>query len=192
MSNKPRLEVPGGIYHVNAGAAQPLALYRDEDDRVTFLELVMNECVRSDWAVFAYSLMTTHYHLLLRIKKPTLSSGFQRLQSMYARGYNRRHKRRGVLWQARFHDELIESEGHLYESIRYIALNPTRAQMCDLPEDWAWGSYGAAIGLHPPDFLVDETELLPLFGTRESRARAQLRRYVEEKDPRARRAQRPL
>jgi REP element-mobilizing transposase RayT len=192
MSNKPRIEVPGGLYHVNANAAQSLALYRDEFDRIAFLELVMDECVRSDWSVLAYALMTTHYHVLIRIKKATLSSGFQRLQSLYARRYNRRHKRRGVVWQARFHDELIDSEGHLYETIRYIALNPTRAQMCEKPEDWPWSSYGAAIGAHPSDVLIDETELLPLFGTRASRARSELRRYVEEKDPRVRRSQRRL
>ncbi len=192
MPHKPRIEVPGALYHVNANAAQPLPLYRDEVDRLTFVDLVIDECVRSDWSVLAYALMTTHYHLLVRIRKPTLSSGFQRLQSMYARRYNRRHKRRGVVWQTRFHDELIDSEGHLYETIRYIALNPTRAQMCEKPEDWPWSFYGPAIGAQPSDVLVDEDDLLGLFGSRESRARRELRRYVEEKDPRARRAQRRL
>jgi hypothetical protein len=121
-----------------------------------------------------------------------LSSGFQRLQSLYARGYNRRHKRRGVVWQRKFHDEFVESEGHLYETIRYIAHNATRANICERPEEWPWCSYGSAIGLFPPDPLVDERSLLALFGPTPEIARRRLQEYVEEKNPRERWRQRRL
>ena len=118
----------------------------------------------------------------------TLSSGFQRLNADYARTFNRTHRRRGALWQRRFHDPLIESDAHLLEVVRYIALNATRAGLCDRPEDHLWGSYGAAIGEFPPDPLVAEDELLSLFATTSERARQRLREFVEERDPRMRRA----
>jgi REP element-mobilizing transposase RayT len=192
MGTKLRIEVPGGLYHVNANALHSMALFRDEFDRLRFLELLADQVEKSAWTILMYSLMTTHYHVLFRLEEPTLSSGFQRLQSLYARGYNRRHKRRGVVWQKKFHDEFVESEGHLYETIRYIAHNATRANICERPEEWPWCSYGSAIGLFPPDPLVDEHALLALFGPTPEIGRRRLQEYVEEKNPRERWRQRRL
>jgi REP element-mobilizing transposase RayT len=188
MSIVHRIEVPGGTYHVNANALHGMSLFRDEIDRLGFYELLLDEVKKRGWKVLAYTLMTTHYHLLLSIKTE-LSSGFHRLHSMYAREFNRRHGRRGVVWQKRFHDELVTSDRHLFETIRYLARNAPRAGMCEKPEDWPWSSYGSAIGLQPPDPLVDEAELLGLFSADERVARKRLAAYVNEPDPRVRRRQ---
>lgn len=186
MSVRYRYEVPGGTYHVNANAVHSMALFRDELDRLTFFELLADQTIRSGWTILMYTLMTTHYHVLFTLKESELSSGFQRLQSLYARRYNARHRRRGVVWQKRFHDELVMTDRHLFEAIRYVALNAPRANICENPEDWPWCSYGAAIGIQPRDPLVDEDALLGLFARDRATARRRLRAYVEETDPRAR------
>jgi len=182
----PRVQQVGAIYHVNGKAVDGAKLFRDDSDRWSFLSLLGGEAVRSDWCVLGYSLLTTHYHLILKLRKLTLSTGFQRLNSIYARSFNLRHGRRGALWQRRFFDSIVETDDHLYETIRYVALNAPRANMCHAPEQWPWANYGAAIGLTPPDALVDERELLRLFDTRPDRARRVLQAMVEESDPRYR------
>ncbi|HEY2777162.1 MAG TPA: transposase [Gaiellaceae bacterium] len=186
MSNSCRIEEIGAFYHVNANALNDMPLFRDDVDRMRFLGLLEDEVEESDWTLLEYTLMTTHYHLLLRLNKCTLSSGFRRLQSRYARTYNRRHNRRGPLWLRRFDDVMPVSERHLFEVIRYIALNAPRAGMVKKADDWPWCSYGAAIGVHPPDPLVDEEALLGLFSPRPAVARRQLRQFVEEVNPRER------
>ena len=186
MSNRPRIEIPGALYHLNANALDGMQLYRTEEDRLAFFDLFADQAVRSDWAVLEYTLMTTHFHAVIRLAKESLSSGFQRMQSIYARGYNKRHERRGVVWQRRFYDTIIESERHFFEAIRYVALNAPRAGMCERPEDYRWCSYGSAIGIYPPDPLVDERELLAPFGRTRAVARRRLQQYVEEADPRER------
>ncbi|HEY2325937.1 MAG TPA: transposase [Gaiellaceae bacterium] len=188
----PRIEIPHSIYHVNAKAVHGTKLFVDDVDRLAFLELLSREAAESKWQLLAYSLMTTHYHLLLRIEKRSLSSGFQRLGSVYARRYNERHERRGALWQRRFFDAMVLSDDHLYEAIRYIARNAPKANVCPRPEDWPWCSYGAAVGAYPPDPLVDEPALLSLFGTSPAKARRRLQAFVEETDPRVRRGQTSL
>jgi hypothetical protein len=87
---------------------------------------------------------------------------------------------------------LIESDPQLLETIRYIALNALRANMCREPKDHVWSSYGAAIGQFSPDPLVDESEILGLFGQRPKDARLLLRAFVNEGDRRKRRSQRYL
>ena len=181
-----RIDEPGATYHVNANALHGMPLFRDDVDREVFYNLLADQIVDSDWTVLEYTFMTTHYHLLLRLEKPTLSSGFKRLQSRYARAYNRRHQRRGVVWLRRFHGVVIESERHLFEAVRYIALNALRAQMVDAAESWPWCSYGSAIGDYPSDPIVNEKALLALFAKEPAAARRRLRAFVEESDPRAR------
>jgi REP element-mobilizing transposase RayT len=185
----PRIEIAGVAYHVNAKAVHGTKLFTDEVDRAVFLALLQAEVKRSDWELLAYSLMTTHFHVLLRLREPTLSSGFQHLNGRYARAYNTRHGRRGALWQRRYFDAMIETESHLYETIRYIARNAPRAGACQAPEDWQWCNYGSAIGAFAPDPIVDEPMLLRLFGPSPSEAREGLRAFVEESDLRQRRGQ---
>jgi REP element-mobilizing transposase RayT len=182
----PRIQQVGAMYHVNGKAVDGAELFRDDADRQSFLFLLGEQAARSEWCVLGYSLLTTHYHLILKLQKLTLSSGFQRLNGVYARLYNRRHGRRGALWQRRFFDSIVETDDHLYETIRYVALNAPRANVCRFPEDWPWANYGAAIGVARPDEVVDESELLRLFDPRPEPARRALQAMVEENDPRRR------
>ena len=183
-----RLEAVGETFHVNTKAVAGTRVFRDDEDRALFLSLMRREVARSQWICLAYSVLGTHYHVLLRLRQCTLSSGMQHLNGGYARSFNGRYRRRGALWQRRFYDTLIESDAHLLEVNRYIALNAVRAGLCERPEDYQWCSYGAAIGKHPPDPLVDENELLELFGQSRERARRRLQQFVEEGDERVRRA----
>ncbi len=184
-----RIEEPGAVYHINANALDGMQLFRDDVDRERFYLMLGDQVAESEWKLLEYTFMTTHYHLLLQITKCTLSSGFRRLHSRYARAYNRRHARRGVVWMRRFHDAMIESEPHLFETVRYIALNAPRARMVEAAELWPWCSYGSAIGDYPPDPIVDEKALLAKFARDPAVARRLLREFVEEKDPRVRRRQ---
>ena len=82
---------------------------------------------------------------------------------------------------------MIESDRHLFEVVRYIALNAPRARLVAAAEDWPWCSYGAAIGVDPPDPIVDAKALLEaLRAHARGLARERLRTFVEEKDPRER------
>jgi REP element-mobilizing transposase RayT len=149
------------------------------------LRLLREEVRCSDWTCLAYVVMSTHYHLLLRLKKATLSRGFMRMNLRYARYYNQRYELRGHVFDRRFQARVVEGPCDELETARYIALNPTRANMCRLAEDYGWSSYGATIGLYPRDPIVDaKAALEPVGGSRGA-----YRRFVEELDPRVRRGQ---
>ena len=101
------------------------------------------------WECHAYCLMGTHFHLLVTTPHPNLAAGMQRLKGAYAQAFNHGRRRSGHLFQGRYHAVLVESDGHLLELYRYIALNPVRAGLCDRAIDWSWGSYPAAVGTAP-------------------------------------------
>lgn len=189
MAKPPRIEVIGGYYHANTTAVDDTKIFRDEVDRLAFLQLLEKVVQRAAWSLLEYTVMSTHYHVVLRLRERTLCSGFQLLNGSYARWFNKRHGRRGTAWSGRYDSRLLETDEHLRESLRYVARNAPRAGICETPEDWPWCSYGATIDGNPPDPLVDEDELLPLFGAPVPGARQRFQEFVEEPDLRRRRSQ---
>ena len=67
----------------------------------------------------------------------------QELGGRYVRVINRIHARTGTLWEARFRSSLVDSENYLLVCQRYIELNPVRAGLVRLPDEYRWSSYDA-------------------------------------------------
>lgn len=187
MSNKPRIEVVGCMYHVNIKAVTGTRAFPDNAHRERLLEQLRTEIAKSNWVCLGYAILGTHAHVLVKLQELTLSSGFQRLNSSYSRWFNREHGRTGALWQARFFDVLIESPYQFLETQRYLALNAPRAGMVENPEDWQYCHYGSLVGAYPSDELVDEDMILRLFGRDRRQARLALKAFVDEPDRRVRR-----
>jgi len=181
VAREPRIEVPGGIYHVGSKGNRGGTIFFDDFERHVFLKLLALATSRFHWTCHSYCLMSNHYHLLIRIEVGGLSAGMQLLNGSFAAFSNGRHGWRGQhLFRNRFWCELIEDEQHLLETARYIVLNPVRAGLCDAPEDWPWSSYRACAGLDfAPSFLA-VTEHLGLFGGSPAVARRSYRQFVRD------------
>lgn len=74
-----------------------------------------------------------------------LSQFMKTLKQRFTRWFNRRHERKGTLWEERFKSVLVE-DGHAARTMAaYIDLNPVRAGMADDPKDYRWCSYAEAV-----------------------------------------------
>lgn len=66
------------------------------------------------------------------------------LKQRYSISYNRRHGRKGTLWEERFHSVLAEdTPAVLREVAAYIDLNPVRARIATDPAAYRWSGLGA-------------------------------------------------
>jgi putative transposase len=76
-----------------------------------------------------------------------LSKFMHMLKRRFSGWFNRKHARRGTLWEERFGSVLIEdSEDALRTMAAYIDLNPVRAGIVDDPKDYRWCGYAEAVG----------------------------------------------
>jgi len=83
MARKPRVDCPGAWHHVMNRGARREAIFQRDDHCLLFLELVGEMVARLGVEVHAYSLIPTHYHLLVRSVHGNLSRAMQRLSGEF-------------------------------------------------------------------------------------------------------------
>ncbi|HKU58018.1 MAG TPA: transposase [Gaiellaceae bacterium] len=181
MARQPRIAIAGLTYHVWVHGIDELPIFKTTFEKDRMLTFLREEVELSNWTCLSYVVMTTHYHVVLRLNEETLSSGFQRLNARFAQWFNREYGRRGHVFESRYGCRIVDSQHDQLEVCRYVALNPTRAQMCRLPEHYGWSGYGAIVGHALPDDVVDINAARTLAGSRLA-----FKRFVEEVDPRVR------
>jgi putative transposase len=121
-----------------------------------------------------------HFHLV-QTPEPNLSRGMQWLNGTYAAWFNHRHQRAGHLFQGRFHAFLVEKESYFAELLRYVVLNPVRANMVERPEDYRWSSYRATAGLELAPAWLDVASALAWLNVDAAAAKTAYRELVFEK-----------
>jgi putative transposase len=140
MARVPRYEFPEyAIFHVTARGTGRIPIYREDDDRRAFLALFAAVTDRFDWSCHAFCLMTNHYHLVVEGFRQALSDGLQRLNGIYAQGFNAKYTRWGHLFGERFWCRPV-AEDDLALVCEYVLANPVRAGLCDAINDWPWSA----------------------------------------------------
>ena len=180
MSNAPRIQYDGAIYHVTARGNAKRDIFHVQRDWQLFLTLFAETIQQYEWQCHAYCLMTNHYHLLIKTPNANLDAGMQRLNSVYARQYNKIYLRTGHVFNNRYHAVLLEQDEHLIALARYIALNPVRAGIVNNPKNYRWGSYRATIGLEKAPAFLTTDWLLSLLGQTKEKAIAHYIKLILE------------
>jgi REP element-mobilizing transposase RayT len=155
------------------------SIFSDDFERQMFVGRAGRIVKRLSWRVYALCLMTTHYHLVIGLCEENLSAGMRTLNGGHSQFFNKRHDRRGAVFESRFSSTLIESESHLKEAIRYVALNPVEAGMVEQPQDWPWSTYPQLIGLAKPWPFFEPSFVLGVFSERWGAAITIVRSFVE-------------
>lgn len=182
MTRPWRIEFEGAYYHILSRGNERRNIFIDNEDRISFLEILGNMSDRFEVEVYAYVLMDNHYHLLLKTNKPNISKSMQWLGTTYTCRYNIKHKRNGHLFQGRFKSFLIENDEYLMLLSCYIHRNPLRAGMVKSLADYPWSSYPIyAYGKKSPQWLLTKP-ILSLLDTekRHKEYREMVQKYSGE------------
>jgi putative transposase len=180
MPRGPRLDAPGCLHHVIARGLERRLTFVDDVDRDAFIARLAGLVTATGTEVLAWALLPNHFHVLLCTRAAPLSDLMRSLNTGYAVGFNRRHRRSGYVFQNRFKSFLVEAEPYLLELVRYIHLNPLRAGLVTtLPEldDFPWAGHAALLGRVDRPWQATQS-VLTLFGPGEHAGRAAYHRFV--------------
>lgn len=182
MARPPRPAFDEATYHITARGNNGSDIFTDDYDRYAYLALLARTVRSQVVRLFAYALMTTHVHLVLQTTAPNISQAIHSLHSPYANAFNRRHVRRGHLFEGRFRSKLVEDDAYLLEATRYTHLNPVRAGAVKNPGDYVWTSYRAYITPYSQarQIVTDIWPVLELFSADPEVSRAAYERFVLE------------
>ena len=146
MARPLRITYPGAFYHITSRGNEQKAVFKSKKDREKFLEYLESASERYNAVIHVYCLMDNHYHLLLETPSGNLPQIMRHINGAYTTYFNIKRGRAGHLFQGRYKAILVEKDVYAKELSGYIHLNPVKAGMVELPEEYEWSSYLTYIG----------------------------------------------
>ncbi|MFH1283260.1 MAG: transposase [bacterium] len=182
MPRKPRIDLPGYVYHVITRGIEKRKIFIDSKDYQEFLRRFGLVLENDRGKCFAWSLMPNHIHLLLRSGHFGIAHMMRSLLTGYAVYFNLRHKRAGHLFQNRYKATLCNHDEYLHVLVRYIHLNPLNSGLVrDLEELKLFQWSGDSVLMDIRKYEWQDTEsVLGLFGKTTDEGRKGYRRFIAE------------
>jgi putative transposase len=177
MPRSPRIHAAGALYHVTLRGNHRQDIFFTLDDRRLLTRIVREVLVDCDAQLHAYCYMTNHVHALLQVSDTPLSRIMLLVASRYARAVQARLQTTGHLFEKRYHALLVDADEYLLTLLRYIHLNPVRANLAASPDDYPWSSHHAYLGNRREPW-VTTTFALRMFDADRRRALAAYEAFV--------------
>ena len=148
--------------HIMTQGINKTYIFEYEEDIKYYIKIMYELLKEYKIKIIAYCIMNNHTHMLVKVEKiEEISNYMLRLNSKYARYYNKKYKRVGYVFRDRFRSEGIYNDSQLYNCMRYIYNNPVKAGICNRPDEYKW-SYYKPIPEETSENLSEETsENLP-------------------------------
>lgn len=141
MPRIPRGLRGGGVAHVLSRGNDRATVFHSASEYQAFITLLDEARQRHPVDLLAFCLMPNHFHLVARVEQSVeLSAMMQWWLTSHVRRHHRRHASSGHIWQGRFKSFPIQEDAHLLTVLRYVLLNPCRAQLVQSPWEWPWSS----------------------------------------------------
>ena len=179
MARKPRIHVPGGLYHVMLRGNGGQAIFYTDQDRYQLYLLLQEGVARYGHRIHAFCCMTNHIHLAIQAGDIPLAKIVQNLSFRYTRWVNQRRKRMGHLFQGRYKAILVDADSYLLQLVRYIHLNPVRAKLVKRPQDYCWSGHRAYLDQEVLPWLTTDW-VLGQFAKRAGTARQRYAQFVRD------------
>lgn len=178
MARPLRIEYPNAFYHAIQRGIERKDIFLSDKDKEKFLSYLDLAYQAYGAIIHAYILMKNHYHIIIETPRANLSKVMHYLNTSYAAYFNTKYKRVGPLYQGRFKAILVKQDEYLHHLSRYIHLNPLRAGISKLPEEYRWSSYGYFTSNPKPPRWLNTNFILSIFDKNSSKAKGIYRQFV--------------
>ena len=99
MPRHPRVHAEGLLYHVMARGNDGQTIFLRQSDYEAFLEALGVVRKRYPFYLYAYVLMSNHFHLLLEVQRSPSARILQSLLTGYVRRFNKTHRHGGICFR---------------------------------------------------------------------------------------------
>ncbi len=170
MARANRYHIPGLIWHITHRCHKKEFLLKFTRDRKRWLRWLFESKKRFGVCILNYTVTSNHIHLLVKDgdNRDILPKTIQLTAGRTAQEYNLRKKRKGALWEDRYHATAVQDDDHLIRCMVYMDLNMVRAGVVRHPSEWPFCGYNEI--QEPPlrYSLIDRKALMNLLGIDDS------------------------
>lgn len=154
MARLPRLCVPGWPHLVRQRGHNGQAVFMDDADRQLFTTLLQESAAQHGLRLHAYGLRDDEVRILATpVGADGLSLTMQAIGRRYVAWFNRRHGRRGALWEGRFRATVIEPVHSLLDCMQYVEVG--EGTPASVHEVLAWSSAAHHLGVRADACISD-------------------------------------
>ena len=166
MPRQSRQSSGTGIHHVMMRGINHQNIFEDVEDYYQFITTLDRVRVQYDdyglpcgtsCTIYAYCLMSNHFHLLIRERDESIGDTIKRIASSYVYYYNHKYQRDGHLFKERFKSEPVNDMAYFTVLLRYIHQNPLKAGIVEKVKDYEYSSWGEYQGTVDPAFQICDT-----------------------------------
>lgn len=179
MPRRLRFHLPSAVYHVILRGNDKQDIFFSNGDRCTMCLLIQEGIEKYGHTVHSFCFMTNHVHLAIQVKEINISKIIQNLAFRYTQYINRKYDRVGHLFQGRFKSIIVDDSQYLKELVRYIHLNPVRANLVNAPEKYVWSSHRAYLQLDEYVWL-NYSHVLKKFGSTRNGSITTYRDFIQK------------
>jgi putative transposase len=182
MPRQSRLDTPGALHHIIARGNERRKIFEDKKDCKEFLIRLEDILSGTETICYAWAIIPNHFHLFLRTGTFPIATIMRRLLTGYAMYFNRRHRRYGHLFQNRYKSILCQEDPYFQELVRYIHLNPLRANLVNgigALDKYPYSGHSALMGMAKNEWQ-DTQYVLGWFGKGVKQARSRYHDFIKE------------
>ncbi len=175
-----RLKDKDAVYHVMVKSITEIPLFKKDDDKNEYLNLMKKYQTIYGFKVYAYCIMTNHAHFIIDPMGADISKIMHGLNFKYAQTFNKNHERHGHLFQDRFKSKIVGTGEYLLTLSAYIHNNPLKINGYEkCPEKYKYSSLKVYLGLEKDDTgLLDEGFIMQMFDQNVKKAREDYLKFV--------------
>lgn len=156
MARLVRLAVADQAHLVLLRGHSGKAVFRDDVDRAAFLSALQKACTVERVALHAYSLLSDRVWLLCTpASTQAMGRAMQALGRRFSAAFNRRHQRRGSVWDGRYRATVVEGGAPLLDAMLFVDLAPVREGSASVVLSDAWSSARQHAGVSSQLALTD-------------------------------------
>ncbi|MDA1020400.1 MAG: transposase [Cyanobacteria bacterium] len=136
------MEFENAFYHVASRGINRQNLFCDLEDNIVFMRLLRKMVFKYNIRLFAFCLMSNHYHLYFSSPNANLSIFIKALNQSYAIYFLKKYPEKdGTVYKGRYMRKLVEKDRYSLALIAYIHNNPYK--LIDEVQDWSYSSYSS-------------------------------------------------
>lgn len=106
-----------------------------------FIRAVQRAKRKSRFAVVAWVILPDHFHVVIDCPDGDVPAIVQRVKLSFSLQYQRFTGEEGSVWQHRYWDHIIRSDGDMKRHVDYIHYNPVKHALTESSKEWPLSSF---------------------------------------------------